>query len=194
MVYEADDGPSMILAQTDPPILKSMVDKEIFVTYMAREKKGMARFGFGARVTGFIESYKLNSSLEVAAVTVKKVGDACPYSIRMFYRVEPTSKSNLSAKVFVRDVNVLDISLGGMKFSFDKTLVVDPGNAVDIYLTLDGKPHMIEARILRVWDGDPGRSPPGIRFASAQFHNMARSLEAALSRKIREIEREGRCD
>jgi hypothetical protein len=189
IVYEIT-GPTVILAQTDPPVLKSMLEKEVVVTYLTHEKQGPVRYGFPAKVLRFIEDYKLTSSQKVKAIELRMKAEPSPYSIRMFYRVEPTSKSNLSMSVYHKDVNVLDISLGGAKFSYDKHPVFEVGRIVQLHISIDGKAHTVEGRIQRVWEGDNERFKQELGFASVEFLNMGRTMEHALSRKIREIERE----
>jgi hypothetical protein len=187
-------GKTLILAQTDPPILKSMLNKEVVVTYVVAEKKELVRYGFPAKVTEFIDGFKLNSSQEVKALAVLRRSDPAPYSIRMFYRVEPTSKSNIGMAVYHKTVNILDISLGGVRFSHDRSLTLSAGLPVEVFVTIDGKTHRLEARILRTWDGDNEWMKDELGFASAEFQYMDKTVEHELSRKIREIERANRFD
>jgi hypothetical protein len=191
VVYEVN-GPLAILAQTDPPVLKSMLEKEIVVTYLVQEKQGSARYGFPARIVRFIDDYKLTSAQKVKAIEVSMNAEPSPYSIRMFYRVEPTGKSNLTMTVYDKEVNILDISLGGAKFSHDKHSSLEMGRIVELNVSIDGRIYSLEGRIQRTWEGDNERFKHELGFASVEFLNMGRSMEHALSRKIREIERENR--
>ncbi|HEY3276349.1 MAG TPA: PilZ domain-containing protein [Syntrophorhabdaceae bacterium] len=191
IVYEVN-GRTVIMAQTDPPILKSMLNREFIVTYLIHEKGEAVRYGFPAVLVRFLEGYKLNSSQEVTALEVSMRVEPSPYSIRMFYRVEPTGRSNLALSVFHKQVNILDISLGGARFSHDKRFVFEPDRKVELYMTLEGKTYNLDGRILRTWEGENERFKHELGFASVEFLNMTRTLEHALSRKIREIERDNR--
>ena len=190
-VYDVN-GSFIILAQTDPPVLKSMLHKEVIVTYLKHENEGMVRYGFPATVMEFVESYKLSDTQSAKAVIVSARAEAAPYSIRMFFRVEPTSRSNLTMMVEHAEVNILDISLGGVKFSHDRRLSLNPNTVADISISIDGKVHQLQARILRNWEPDNERLRSQLRLTSAEFLHMKKSMEHELSRKIHQIQAESR--
>jgi hypothetical protein len=192
-VYDVK-GKTVIIAQTDPPILKSMLNKEVVITYVVAEKKGPVRYGFPAKVAEFIDRFKMNPSQEVRALAVSRRTDPAPYSIRMFYRVEPISKSNITMTVHRKAVNILDISLGGVRFSHDRSLALDAGVPLDVSVTVDGRIYRLEARVLRTWDGDNERVRNELGFAAVEFLYLDKTVEHELSRKIREIERANRFD
>lgn len=183
--------PVIILAQTDPPILKSMLHKEAIVTYLIKEKDGPVRCGFTAELVEFID-YSLNSGQQVKALVMRRTGPEKPYSIRMSYRAGPTGRSNISMSVFSHSVNIIDISLGGVKFTYGTPLVLMFNEIAPIGLEIGGKVHTIEAHILRTWQGDYEGARRHLWFASAEFVNMSKTVEYALSRKIYDIERESR--
>ena len=190
-VYDIN-GSFIILAQTDPPVLKSMLHKEVIVTYLKHDKDGMVRYGFPAKIMDFVESYKLSESQYAKAIVVSRKAEAAPYSIRMFFRVEPTSQSNITLTVEYTQVNILDISLGGVKFSHDRRLPINPNTVVGITIGIDGKPHQLQARILRTWEPDNERLRGTMRFTSAEFLHMHKTMEHELSRKIHQIQAEDR--
>jgi hypothetical protein len=184
------DGDRLVLAQTEPWIRRSMLGKEITVTYLAKEKGRSLRYGFSAVITEFIDSYVLASAQEVRAVAVRRKTDPVPYNIRVYYRVEPTGRSGLDVSVLQKRVNVLDISLGGIKFTFDRSLELKAHAEVKVNFNIEGTVYGIDARILRVWEGENERLRNELAFASAEFLDVPAKLERALSRAIREIERE----
>jgi hypothetical protein len=183
--------PVIILAQTDPPILKSMLHKEAIVTYLIKEKDGPVRYGFTAEFVEFID-YSLNSGQQAKALVVRRTGPEKPYSIRMSYRAGPTGRSNISMSVFSHSVNIIDISLGGVKFTYGTPLVLMFDEIAPIGLEIGGKVYTLEAHILRTWQGDYEGARRHLWFASAEFVNMSKTVEHALSRKIYDIERESR--
>ena len=189
-VYDVQE-PAIILAQTDPPILKSMLHKEVTVTYLVKEKDDMARHGFAAVLVEFID-YSLNSGQQVKALVVRRTGPEKPYSIRMSYRVSPTGRSSIAMSVFANKVNIIDISVGGVKITYSKPLVLKLDEIVQMGLDIDGKAYTSEARILRTWQGDHESVSSHLWFASAEFVNMSKTVEYALSRMIQDIERESR--
>jgi c-di-GMP-binding flagellar brake protein YcgR len=89
-----------------------------------------------------------------------------------------------------KKVNIIDISLGGAKFSHNKDLSLEIRGVVQAALDIGGESFKLAVMILRTWEGEQGMSPR-LRIASARFVDLDRKTESALSRKIHEIEREG---
>jgi hypothetical protein len=188
MVYEVWET-TIVLAQTAPPIPKSMLHREVIISYLVWEKTDMVRYGFPAQVMELID-YSLNTGEQVKALVVNRTGEAIPYSIRMFYRVDPTAQSRLNMYVQNSSVNILDISLGGARFSFRKPLVLQSNAVVEVRLGIDDQFHGLKAHILRIWSGEGQGFSRHLSFASVEFLDISKTTEHALSRKIRDIERE----
>jgi hypothetical protein len=189
-VYDVQE-PVIILAQTDPPILKSMLHKKAIVTYLIKKKDKAVRYGFAAELVEFID-YSLNSGQQVKALLARRTGPEKPYSIRMSYRVGTTGRSKISMSVFRNRVNIIDISLGGAKFTYGSPLVLESDDTAPIGLEIGGKVYALEAHILRTWHGDYEGARRDLWFASAEFVNMSKMVERVLSSKIHDIERESR--
>ncbi|MGD0663773.1 MAG: hypothetical protein ABSD38_37535, partial [Syntrophorhabdales bacterium] len=60
------------------------------------EKDGPVRYGLPAVITGFTGYDDLMLRRKVGAVAVRKRGDPIPYDLRRYYRVVPTSRSDLT--------------------------------------------------------------------------------------------------
>jgi len=182
IIYEVK-GQTAVLAQTDPPLLTS--HKDIIVTYLVKRNEVRARYGFPARIVEFID-YTLSSGELVKALVVEKKGEERPYNVRMFYRVAPTGHCDVSMTIHGTPIHVLDISLGGAKVSHDTSLELESNAVVNASIEMNGRSHSFGARVLRTWEGEDVR----LRFASMEFTNMDKTLQYALSQKIRGIERE----
>ena len=168
-----------------------MLHKEAIVTYVTKEKKGAVRHGFTAELFEIID-YSLGSGEQVKALVVRRTGPEKPYNIRMSYRTVPTGFSNVTMSIFASSVNIIDISLGGVKFTYGTPLVLMFDEIAPIGLEIGGKVYTLEAHILRTWQGDYEGARRHLWFASAEFMNMSKTVEHALSRKIYDIERESR--
>ncbi len=191
VIYDTD-GPTLTISQTDPPILKSMLEREIEITYLTKENGEPVRHGFPARIKEFVDQYQLNESHKVKAIVVAPRGEEGPYNLRMFYRVEPTSRSELSMTVSGEPVSILDISLGGARLSYPKTLVLHSNSFPEASLHIDSTTYSVRIRIVRTWDGSVDGFSQELRFAATEFLYSDNNLEQILSRKIREIEVEPR--
>ena len=181
-------GETAILGQTDPPILASMLGSEVVVTYLIRKNDVMVRHGIPARIMEFVD-YLLASGQMVKALKVALVGEAAPYSVRKTTRVAPVDQSSLSMAIRGTSIRVLDISLGGARFSYHKSLDLQPATLVSASINVDGRTYGLEARVLRTRDGIGEGVSHDLRFASVEFVNLDRTVEHALSRKIRAVER-----
>jgi hypothetical protein len=129
VIYHVN-GETLILAQTEPSIKRSMLNKEIAVTYLVKENDRYLRYGFSALVTELIGRHELASEQCVQAIAVRRCTEPKPYEIRMCYRVGPSSKSGLNVSIYDEKVNVIDISLGGIRFSYHKSLPLEPNKVL----------------------------------------------------------------
>jgi hypothetical protein len=191
VIYDVNDQ-TITLAQTDPPVPESMINRKVIITYLVRDKEGPVRYGLPASITDLVDDYRLMSTQIVKALVVRRKSDPVPYSVRMFFRVGPTSKSRLEMSIYEKKVNILDISLGGARFSHRRNLRLEEGEVIEVYLDIDGKPYNLHAMVLRTWESDNERLRNELALASVEFVGMPTRLEHILSRKIREIERESR--
>jgi hypothetical protein len=123
-------GDRMIVAQTDPPISRTHLGKELFVTFLDRSDGQPRRFGFPAIVVEFIKEFELSSLLKVQALVLKKAGAFEEYNLRMFYRLEPPTDCGIRISVDGKGVNLIDISIGGAKFSHEKVFPFEIGAPV----------------------------------------------------------------
>lgn len=185
-------GDRMIVAQTDPPISRTHLGKELFVTFLDRSGGQPRRFGFPAIVVEFIREFELSSALKVQALTLRKAGDFEEYNLRMFYRLEPPTDCGIRIVVEGKGVNLIDISIGGARFSHEKVFPFSVGEPVKLCLYVDDVPYTVEARVLRVWEPENERIRKTIALASVQFTDMEAHLKNVLARKIRDVEREMR--
>jgi hypothetical protein len=189
MVYHVN-GDALILAQTEPSIRTSMLNKEIVVTYLVDEQDRHSRYGFSAVVTEIIDHYELMPQWDVPTFAVRRCSDPTPYDIRMCYRVGPSSKSGLEVYIHDKKINVIDISLGGMKVSFDEGLQLEANQVIDVRLSLAGAVRTLQARIVRIWETENERFKKALSFGAAEFLNVSGTIEQELSRKILDIQRE----
>ena len=189
MIYDSD-GDTLILAQTEPPVESSMLNEEVVVTYVVKEEGSYVRYGFHAVITDFLDDFQPEPGPHGRAVSVRIRSRPEPYNMRMRYRVQPSGKSGLDVSIHRKKVNVVDISLGGIRFSYDERLQLEANRVVEVSLAIGREVHTVEARIVRIWEKEAEFFKTELKFAAAEFRNMSRRFEEELSRKIREIERE----
>ena len=183
MVYEVS-GNTLVLAQTAPPIDSRACSGEIMVTYLVEEKHGPVRYGFPAAITAYIDDYQTVRGRQVQALLITRKADTASYSIRTCYRVEPTPMSRLDLYVHDKKATIVDISLGGVRFGYDRSIPLEAGVPVKLRFDVAGEEYTVDATILRI-SCHKGK----LRFAVAEFTKAMGPFEQALARRIYAIER-----
>jgi hypothetical protein len=184
-------GKKLIIAQPKPPIPDREVNKTIRVTYLAsREKQDPTRYGFDATITGLIEGYKLATGYTGQVIALLRKTDPVGYNLRFSFRVEPPSKSGLEMVVSEQPLNILDISVGGVKIMHNRQIAFTPGELIKVRLSIDGTHFEEEAVVVRTWNPPEERMVQSIEFVALQFANPGQQFEKVLGRKIVDIQRE----
>ena len=109
----------------------------------------------------------------------------------MDHRINPAPDSGLTVSLGREPVNIVDISLGGIRISSKKELPLHSGDIVKLTINVDDKKFDAEGMVIRVWSskailsigGDP-------HLASIKFTSNQKDRETLLGRKIILLERE----
>jgi hypothetical protein len=183
-------GDRMVIAQTDPPISRTNINKEVYITYLDKDGGKTTRYGFAAKVVEFLKDYQLTSRRIAQAIVLQRVGHAEPYNLRMFYRLEPPGNCGIDIFVNGNRVNILDISIGGASFSHDKVYPFKTKEEARVILVVGERAHQIDTKIVRVWESENEKVKKSLEFVSLQFLDMDGLIKNELGRKIRDIERD----
>jgi len=189
-VYDLDDE-KIILSQTSPPIATYNIGKRVKVTYLVREKDGPARYCVTARVAEIVRDYKLSGSETAEAIVLIGESGHERFNLRLFYRLEPPTDSGLALFLRKEKVNILDISIGGAKFTHRKDHPVKHKEILNLILQVDKQRFDVEAQVVRILPVS-GRMARKLESVAAQFLNLDMNMKDLLSKKIRDIEREMR--
>ncbi len=184
ITYDVQDK-TVILAQTDPPIPPSYMDRRLVITYLHREKGTLERYGFFARLIDMVNDYRLSSGQTQAVILVSQESKVEPYNLRMHFRVEPPGDSGLELRIETQSLHLLDISIGGARFSYARSRRFKTGQMIKVILVIDGEETELSARILRIWE----ESDRNLEFLSVQFPYIEQKVADALARKIVDVER-----
>ncbi len=186
-------GNRIVIAQTDPPISRININKEVFATYLEKEAGRPARFGFPAKITEFIKDYELASKQKAQAVVLLREGLREPYNLRMFYRLEPPGNCGIDIFVNGNKVSILDISIGGASFSHNRIYPFKANEEIKIILVIGERASQIKSKVVRVWGPENEKVKKSLAFVSIQFLDMDGHIKNDLGRKIRDVERNLRC-
>ncbi|MCX5813000.1 MAG: PilZ domain-containing protein [Proteobacteria bacterium] len=180
----------LLIAQTEPPILKSRINKAIILTYLTKENKEDVRYGFEASIVDLVNNYELSADNITQAVILLSKTNPVQYNLRFFFRAEPPSNSGLDLSIYRKPVNILDISIGGAKISHHRELKLEPGRILDIKLSIDGAVFDLNAVVVRTWDPKEGKMVKSLEFVALEFINTSMQLKNILGKKIISIQRE----
>jgi hypothetical protein len=189
IVHDVTDN-KIIIAQTDPPISRTKTNKEVYATYLEREGGKPARYGFPAKIVGFMKDYELASQEKTQAVVLLREGLREPYNLRMFYRLEPPSHCGIDIFVNGIKVSILDISIGGASFSHNRIYPFKVNEEAKIILVIGERASQIEAKVVRTWEPENEKAKKSLEFVSIQFLDMKGHIKNELGRKIRDVERD----
>ena len=189
-VYDLDD-PKIILSQTSPPIATYDIGRRVKVAYLVMEKDGPARYCVTARVEQIVRDYKLSGSETAEAIVLIQESGHERFNLRLFYRLEPPTDSDIALFLHKEKVNILDISIGGAKFTHRKDHPVKPKEILELVLQIDEESFDIEAQVVSILPVG-GRMARKLESVAVQFLNLDMNMKDLLSKKIRDIEREMR--
>jgi len=182
-------GEKIVIAQTDPPISRTYIDKEVYVTYLYKEGGKPTRYGFPARIIEFVKEYELTAQQKTQAVVLHRKGLREQYNLRMFYRLEPPSNCGIDIFVNGTRVSILDISIGGASFSHNKIYPFKTNQEASVILVIGERASQITSKVVRIWSPDDDRMKKSLEFVSIQFLDMNGHIKNELGRKIRDVER-----
>ncbi len=189
-VYDINNE-RIVISQTTPPAASYNIGKKVKITYLVREGDGWVRYGTDGRLIEIVRDYRLSGSKTVQAIVIIPKPGYEPFNLRLSYRLEPPLDCGLALFLRREKVNIVNISLGGAKFTHSKDHPVMPKERLKLSLQIDGQAYNIEAQSMRV-SSISGRMAKRLESVAIQFLHLDRKIENLLSAKIREIERKMR--
>jgi hypothetical protein len=170
VIYDVTDDRRVVVAQTDPPILKSAVGRTIEVTFMytVPGQQSTHRFGYQAKITEYVTQYQLRSETSEPALMLTYPSVFKESGLRMHYRLEPTISFEVRfclAEQKDLDLPIIDISLGGARLNLPGHLQVQRHQKLHLKLHLAGAMYRVSARVQRIIVGEhSGFHQVGVQF------------------------------
>lgn len=184
MVYDIEDK-KVIFSQTSPPLLRSHIGRYLLISSVLNKEGKPQRYGFLARITGFIKDYEIASQARVMAVSADVKSAETEVDLRESFRVKPFADCGLLLVTNKEEYPIVDISLGGVLFSqpFSK-ISINPKGDLPIILVIDEAPIKLLVRVIRVVEKED------YRFVAVAFSGGDKELQSKLGKKILDIERQ----
>jgi len=188
VVYDyADD--LITISQTSPALNRNFLDRRILVTFLVNTEGRILRFGFPARLIDLIANYQIASGKDVEALQVKKYAVPMPVDFRMYFRVRLPSQSDLSLFLKEEKVNLMDISIGGARFTYPKKYIFRPADLVNVTLIIGSTIFNVNAKVRNVYTPVEAAANKNLQYVSVEFSHDNKKLDALLSKAILDIER-----
>jgi len=192
VVYDCDKN-NITISQTSPALGKNFLKRRVMATFLAQKEQRVLRFGFPAQLMDLISDYAISSENTVEALRLKKLAEQEPVDFRMYYRVQPPSETNLRLFLQEEKVSLLDISIGGAKFSYPKSHIFQPNEKVNFKLIIADAVFSVDAVVRSVRDTLFNAANRNIQYVSVEFRIEDKKIEASLGQAILDIERNLLC-
>jgi c-di-GMP-binding flagellar brake protein YcgR len=160
------------------------------ITFLVTIERRVLRFGFSGGLIDIIKDYQIASDKKVEALIVEQYKYPEPVDFRMYFRVKPSSQSDVNLFLKEEKVNLIDISLGGAKFTYPKTYLFHPEDTVRFKLVIGRDIFNLDAKVHEVWSRSENVISRNLQYVSVEFHHLDRQLEASLGRVIIDTERQ----
>jgi hypothetical protein len=189
LVYDYE-GSDITISQTSPVLNRRFLNRWILVTFLASAENRVLRFGFPALLVDLITDYQIASNKNVEALILKQKGKPAQVDFRMHFRVRPPSQSDISLFFKEEKINLIDISLGGAKFTYPKTYLFTYGDAVKLKLVIGFSEFNVEARVRNISLPNDFSANKSLQYVGVEFEHDDRKLDALLGKAIIGIERQ----
>jgi hypothetical protein len=195
VIYDVyPDRKSFIVAQTEPPVLKSMTGNPIEATFLWRSAPGedLKRYAFHTRIQELNTHYTLSLGQTVQAFRLAYPKDLYERNIRFSYRLKPVKQYPITLWVegHEQPLPIIEISEGGVCLScpqLRRFSALKPGDKLFITLDFNNQSQMkAQLQVVRRF-----RRPklPRIEFMGARFLGLSMNEQALLAAEIRKSQR-----
>lgn len=188
VIYECNSK-FVTISQTSPALTAHFLKRRVLTTFLVRVKNRVLRFGFYGILADLISEYSIASGKTAEAIIIKKLSEPEPSDFRMYFRVKPPSETDLRLFLQEQKVSLLDISIGGAKFTYPRSYLFRPGDTVKFKLIIGQSVFDIKAIVRSVREPDVNAGNRNFQYVSVQFLMDDQKMEVSLGRAILDIER-----
>ena len=142
----------LLLAQTRPPLEDSLLNREVFVTFLAGANDGgRIRVGYRTVLEKPPESRAARDGSEEELLVVPGPKKLTRLTLRLNRRLAPPAEAGL--KLFLlpgrEELSLADISRSGIRFFHPGHLAWEPGAELDLLLAAFGRELGLKAKVVR---------------------------------------------
>lgn len=190
-VYDVtSSAEKIIVAQTSPPIPKSMIGRNIEVSVLTRTPEfEYRRLGFRAVISKIIPNYQLHGGRESEAIELKRLGKAYERDLRYYFRVQPVPEYPIELAFPGENghLDLIDISVGGLCFSrrmSSELQHIEIGDRLDLWVSVNGNERLqLETKVVRKFYKDH------FEYIGVKFLDLERQDKQILEATLHRIQR-----
>jgi hypothetical protein len=188
LVYDIEDN-KIIVSQTSPALNRRFLNRPIMVSFLAGVGGRNLRFGFPSKLLDLVNDYKIASEQSVEALILQQYEEAELVDFRMYFRVAPGMQSDISLILNEEKVNLIDISLGGARFTCPLDYSLRTADKIKFKLLIGIRVFNLDTIVREVWVPYDVSTNRNLKYVSVEFEYDDKQLEASLGKAILEIER-----
>lgn len=192
-LHDLDQEGRLLLAQTFPPLGRHYVGQWLEITFLIRvdDMPGgrRLRVGYKSPLKAVWSDYLVRPGLRGDVLVVDGPEVLSKFTLRRHYRLPAELAKEL--EVFLMpwrvQVRLLDISVGGARFSHPRARHLSVGESVDLLLVCGSLGIPLEGRVVR--NGSLGSREEAIPFTAVRFNRLAPAHERQLASLINDLQR-----
>lgn len=192
-LHDLDQQERLLLAQTFPPLGHHHVGQMLEITFLLRvdDVPGgrRLRVGYKSPLKAVHNDYLVRPGLRGDVLVVDGPQALSKFTLRRHYRLPGELAQDL--EVFLMpwrvQVRLLDISVGGVRFSHPRARHLSVGEGVDLLLICGKLAIPVEGKVVR--NGSLGSREEAIPFTAVRFNRLAPSHERQLASLINDLQR-----
>ncbi len=182
-------GPRVILSPNTPLTKDYQLGKRLLVSFLEKSEVGNDRYVFWAKLTELLTDYELTPSQYISALVIEIQTDPKKNDLRTSYRIGPLSNKDLTVFLQGVEVDILDISVGGIRISTSSPSL-NPHDKIKLTINIDNNKFDVGGRIIKVWSSQKTVDKAGHQQAAIQFLDHQKERDNLLGGKIFRLDRE----
>jgi len=124
----------------------------------------------------------MSSTKEVEAFVLKQLEKPSQVDFRTHFRIKPLLQSGINLFFKEEKLNLIDISLLGAKFTYQKSHLFHYGDTIKFKLIIDSTEFEINANVCHLSPPHGFSANKALQYVGTKFEHSNRQLDSALSR------------
>jgi len=192
-LHDQDQAGRLLLAQPFPPLGRHHIGQFLEITFLIRVDDipggRRLRVGYKTPLVAVWNSYLIQPGLREDVLVVAGPQALTRFTLRRHYRLPANRIEGMEIYLLPSRVKVqiLDISVGGVRLSHPRASHLSVGTTIDLLLTSGNLSIPLEGRVVR--NGNQGGRDDAIPFTAVRFSRLAPQYERQLTSLINDLQR-----